>query len=200
MAWSEKDVPDQTGRIAIVTGANSGIGLETARVLAQKGAQVLLACRNKEKGEAACADILHSAPQATVAFQPLDLSSLESVKNVRRGFYRRASKPRPVDQQRGCHDGARVGADSGRFRAAVWHESSRPLCADRALTGALTQNGKLTHRDREQRHASIWAPCISTIWMRKGNIHRTRRTAIASWPICSSCESCNVAITRRQEL
>ncbi len=86
MAWSEKDVPDQTGRIAIVTGANSGIGLETARVLAQKGARVLLACRDKEKGEAACADILHSAPRATVEFQPLDLASLESVKTFAENF------------------------------------------------------------------------------------------------------------------
>lgn len=86
MAWSEKDVPDQTGRIAIVTGANSGIGLETARVLAQRGAQVTLACRNKEKGEAACADILQSASQAAVEFQPLDLASLESVKTFAENF------------------------------------------------------------------------------------------------------------------
>ncbi len=80
MVWSGKDVPDQTGRLAIVTGANSGIGLETARVLAQQGARVMLACRNQEKGEAACANILQSAPQAKVEFQPLDLARLESVK------------------------------------------------------------------------------------------------------------------------
>ncbi len=86
MAWSEKDIPDQTGRIAIVTGANSGIGLETARVLAQKGAQVILACRNKEKGEASCADITRGTPQAKVEFQPLDLASLESVKTFAENF------------------------------------------------------------------------------------------------------------------
>lgn len=86
MPWSEKDVPDQTGRIAIVTGANSGIGLETVRVLAQKGAQVILACRNQEKGKAACADITTSAPQAKVEFQPLDLSNLESVKTFAEDF------------------------------------------------------------------------------------------------------------------
>ena len=86
MAWGEKDVPDQTGRIAIVTGANSGIGLETARVLAQKGAQVVLACRSKEKGEAACANITQGDPQAKVEFQPLDLSSLESVKTFADNF------------------------------------------------------------------------------------------------------------------
>ncbi len=86
MEWSEKDIPDQTGRIAIVTGANSGIGLETARVLAQKGARVILACRNKEKGEAACADILQSAPQAKIEFHPLDLASLEAVKTFAENF------------------------------------------------------------------------------------------------------------------
>lgn len=86
MPWSEQDVPDQTGRIAIVTGANSGIGLETARILAQKGAHVVLACRNKEKGEAACADIIQSDPQARVEFQHLDLSRLESVKTFAEDF------------------------------------------------------------------------------------------------------------------
>lgn len=86
MPWSEHDVPDQTGRIAIVTGANSGIGLETARTLAQKGAHVVLACRNKENGEAACADITQGDPQAKVEFQHLDLSSLASVKNFAASF------------------------------------------------------------------------------------------------------------------
>lgn len=86
MAWSENLIPDQTGRTVIVTGANSGIGLETARVLAQKGAQVVLACRNTAKGEAACADITKGDPQAKVEFQPLDLSSLESVKTFAENF------------------------------------------------------------------------------------------------------------------
>ena len=79
MAWSERDVPDQTGRIVVVTGANSGIGRETARVLARKGAHVVLAVRDREKGEAARADITSSEPQAKVAVQPLDLASLKSV-------------------------------------------------------------------------------------------------------------------------
>ena len=79
MAWSERDVPDQTGRIVVVTGANSGIGRETARVLARKGAHVVLAVRDREKGEAARADITSSEPQAKVAVQHLDLASLKSV-------------------------------------------------------------------------------------------------------------------------
>lgn len=79
MAWSEHDVPDQTGRTAVVTGAGSGIGRETARVLARKGAHVVLAVRDREKGEAARADITGSEPQAKVAVQHLDLASLKSV-------------------------------------------------------------------------------------------------------------------------
>lgn len=86
MSWSEHDVPDQTGRTAIVTGANSGIGLETARVLAHKGAHVVLACRNQEKAEVACANIRQRDAHAKVEFQPLDLSSLESVKTFAEGF------------------------------------------------------------------------------------------------------------------
>ena len=50
MAWGEADIPDQSGRTAVVTGANSGIGFETARALAAKGARVILACRSEEKG------------------------------------------------------------------------------------------------------------------------------------------------------
>ncbi len=70
-----QNIPDQTGRVAIVTGANTGIGFETARGLAQKGATVVLACRNREKGEAA----LRRIPSATATLEELDLSDLDSV-------------------------------------------------------------------------------------------------------------------------
>jgi protochlorophyllide reductase len=53
MNWTSKDIPNQSGKIAIVTGANSGIGLETARALATKGATVILVCRNLGKASEA---------------------------------------------------------------------------------------------------------------------------------------------------
>ena len=63
MAWTANDILDQSGRTAIVTGANSGIGLYTAIQLAEKGAHVRLACRNIEKRRAAIADIVQSIPR-----------------------------------------------------------------------------------------------------------------------------------------
>ncbi len=58
MKWTYDDIPDQTGKIAIVTGANTGIGYETARALARKGADVTLACRSRVKGLAAVTRIV----------------------------------------------------------------------------------------------------------------------------------------------
>lgn len=84
--WSFADIPDQTGRTAIVTGANSGIGLETARMLAMKGANVVLACRSPEKGEAALARILAEKPAGSATLEALDLSDLESVAAFSKGF------------------------------------------------------------------------------------------------------------------
>jgi NAD(P)-dependent dehydrogenase (short-subunit alcohol dehydrogenase family) len=80
MKWTETHVPDQSGRVAVVTGANTGLGFDTARVLAQRGAAVVLAVRDIEKGNAARSRILHVAPGADVTVQPLDLSSLRSVR------------------------------------------------------------------------------------------------------------------------
>lgn len=73
-------MPDQTGRTAIVTGANSGLGLETARELARKGAHVVLACRNIEKGQTAVSDIESDVPRASLELAHLDLGSLDSVR------------------------------------------------------------------------------------------------------------------------
>ncbi|MET0900906.1 MAG: SDR family NAD(P)-dependent oxidoreductase [Mycobacterium sp.] len=82
MKWTESDVPDQSGRTAIVTGSNTGLGYETARVLAARGAQVVLAVRDVEKGKAAAAKIVGLAPRAEVKVQPLDLGSLQSVRTA----------------------------------------------------------------------------------------------------------------------
>ncbi len=78
--WTAADVPDQTGRVAIVTGSNTGLGYETALVLADRGARVVLAVRDTEKGKAAAARIVGASPRAEVTVQPLDLGSLQSIR------------------------------------------------------------------------------------------------------------------------
>src|SRR6266436_3226871 len=78
--WTSEDVPGQCGRLAVVTGANTGLGFETARVLAARGASVVLAVRDTGKGKAAAARIAGTAPGADVTVQPLDLASLDSVR------------------------------------------------------------------------------------------------------------------------
>lgn len=78
--WTASDVPDQAGRVAVVTGANTGIGYEAAVVLAGKGAKVVIAVRNLDKGEQAVRAIRKVHPGADVTVQELDLSSLASVR------------------------------------------------------------------------------------------------------------------------
>jgi len=80
MRWTAADVPDQSGRVAVITGANTGIGFQTAVVLAEKGAQVVMAVRDLEKGQAAATQITARNPHARIALQRLDLSSLASVR------------------------------------------------------------------------------------------------------------------------
>ncbi|MGH3158500.1 MAG: oxidoreductase [Streptosporangiaceae bacterium] len=89
--WTGADVPDQSGRIAVVTGANTGIGFEAARVLAERGATVVLACRNTGRAKAAV-DRIGATAKAPVATVQLDLASLASVREAAedlRGRYER---------------------------------------------------------------------------------------------------------------
>jgi NAD(P)-dependent dehydrogenase (short-subunit alcohol dehydrogenase family) len=78
--WTAADVPDQSGRVVVVTGANTGIGFEAAKVLAVRGAVVVLAVRSLDKGKDAAARIGSAAPGADVSVQRLDLTSLDSVR------------------------------------------------------------------------------------------------------------------------
>ncbi|MFF3751491.1 SDR family NAD(P)-dependent oxidoreductase [Streptomyces sp. NPDC002018] len=78
--WTAEHVPDQHGRTAVITGANTGIGLETAKVLAAHGASVVLAVRDTAKGDQAAAEITAAVPDADVTVCRLDLGSLDSVR------------------------------------------------------------------------------------------------------------------------
>jgi NAD(P)-dependent dehydrogenase (short-subunit alcohol dehydrogenase family) len=80
--WSAADVPDQSGRVAIVTGSNTGIGYGAAAVLADKGAHVVLAVRNPDKGNAAVNRIKAASPNAAVTLQELDLTSLDNIRTA----------------------------------------------------------------------------------------------------------------------
>src|SRR5258708_5149113 len=71
--WTSDDVPGQQGRLAVVTGANTGLGFETAQVLAARGASVVLAVRDVEKGKRAATRITGTVPGANVVVQPLDV-------------------------------------------------------------------------------------------------------------------------------
>ena len=77
--WTGADIPDQTGRAVLVTGGNSGLGFHTCRMLAAKGAHVLLASRSSQRGDQARSEILQSLPDAKLEIVALDLADLESV-------------------------------------------------------------------------------------------------------------------------
>ncbi|MFG2640184.1 oxidoreductase [Streptomyces sp. NPDC048370] len=78
--WTAEQIPDQTGRVCVVTGANSGLGLATARALARRGAHVVLAVRDETKGRRAAAEITAEHPGARLDVRLLDLADLDSVR------------------------------------------------------------------------------------------------------------------------
>ncbi|MFI1936383.1 oxidoreductase [Streptomyces purpureus] len=84
--WNAHHIPDQSGRTAVVTGANSGIGLVTARELARRGATVVLACRSESRGTEAAGLIRRHIPGAKVRFTALDLADLGSVRRFAETF------------------------------------------------------------------------------------------------------------------
>ena len=92
--WTAAEIPDQTGRRVLLTGANSGIGYPTALRLARKGATVVLACRDQSRGEAALRRIQAEVPGASLELMLLDLASLQ---NIREQAARELDRGLPLD-------------------------------------------------------------------------------------------------------
>lgn len=92
--WTTKDIPSQTGKLAVITGATGGLGFETALALAGANAEVILTGRNAQKGQDALRRIRAEYPHAKVRFEALDLASLASVADFSR---RLIAESRPID-------------------------------------------------------------------------------------------------------
>jgi NAD(P)-dependent dehydrogenase (short-subunit alcohol dehydrogenase family) len=84
--WTQNDIPNLSGKVVIVTGANSGLGLESTKALAAKGATVVMACRNLSKAEKAKAEVLQNVPNAKLDLMQLDNANLESVQAFAKAF------------------------------------------------------------------------------------------------------------------
>lgn len=84
--WTVEQIPSQAGKVALVTGANSGIGYQAALELARHGAHVLLGCRNEAKGRAALERLLREAPGSSAEVVQLDMASLASIRAFAAAF------------------------------------------------------------------------------------------------------------------
>ncbi|MDZ7689046.1 MAG: oxidoreductase [Halobacteriales archaeon] len=93
MGWTTENIPDQTGRRFVVTGANSGIGFEATKALARKGAEVVMACRSTERGEDAVGEIRSEVDYGELVVKELDLASLASVRD----FAKRMNDEEEID-------------------------------------------------------------------------------------------------------
>jgi NAD(P)-dependent dehydrogenase (short-subunit alcohol dehydrogenase family) len=92
MSWTPNQMPPQDDRVAVVTGANSGIGFHASQELARHGAHVVMACRNEKKAREAMARIRAEIPSASLSFVPLDLSSQKNVRDAATLIRRQQSK------------------------------------------------------------------------------------------------------------
>lgn len=90
--WTTEEMPELTGKIIVVTGANSGVGYEAAKAFAQKGAQTILACRNMQKADAALARLKRDVSNAHAEIMELDLASLTSVRQFANAFKEKYDK------------------------------------------------------------------------------------------------------------
>ncbi len=162
--WTPADIPAQTGRRVLITGANSGIGYYAALELARHGANVVLACRNRAKGEAALAALRQQVPSANVELAGLDLASLASVRDF---AAKELGRQRPLDV---LINNAGVMAPPERLETADGFEMQfgTNVLGHFALTGLLLPALELAARQSAERPRIV---TIASIAHKRGQIH-----------------------------
>src|SRR5437764_841482 len=146
--WTSEDIPDQTGKLVVVTGANSGLGYQTAWALAGKGARVVLAVRDEEKGRAAAEAIQRAYPRAQVEVMALDLAALRGggSHGAQRGLPSGLGGDQPASGRspHGRRAAAREAHDRGQPRAG-------PECCDGSTPDPVCGDGGTCQRVRLHR-------------------------------------------------
>jgi protochlorophyllide reductase len=170
-SWSEADIPDLTGRTAVVTGANSGLGLRSARMLASAGAKVLLACRDAARGGEALSSVVDSGGQAELVL--LDLASLASVAAAAREIRERTGDHLDIlmnnagvmmTPKRRTRDGfeLQLGTNYLGHAALCWQlmPALRGSAAPRvvSLSSIAARFGRVSFADPNYRHRCYTAP------------------------------------------
>ena len=148
-------VPDQHGRRFVVTGANSGTGKEAAKRLAAAGAEVVLAVRSIEKGEAAVAELRSAVPEARVEVRRLDLADLASVREFAAGIVDDGRPLHALVNNAGVMVPPKRLDHRGRVRAAARHQLPRPVRADEPPPAGAARDAGRPGRDHVERHGEL---------------------------------------------
>ena len=187
------DGVDLTGKIAVVTGASAGIGVETARALAAAGAHVVLAARNAERTEAAAESIRERVPGAELEVGMLDLTSLDSVRAFAGVVPRTPRRVAVARQQRRGHVHA-LRAHRRRLRDAVRHQPRRPLPAHVPARPRAPRRRTLTSGEPELRWPHGLRHRLGRSQLRAARLRQVRApTGSRRRPTSSSASSSTVA-------
>jgi NAD(P)-dependent dehydrogenase (short-subunit alcohol dehydrogenase family) len=150
--WTEADVPDLSGRTAVVTGANTGLGLQTARVLAARGAHVVLACRNLDKAGRAAGQIALASAEARTSAVRLDLASQSCMHSAAEEIRARFPSVDLLINNAGVTGGTYQRTDDG-FELTLATNHLGPFALTGLLLDRLAAGGRivtvssLSHRD-----------------------------------------------------
>ena len=185
-SWTTADIPDLSGKVMIVTGANVGLGFETAKEFARKGAQTIMACRNMQKAQAAMANIQAEIPDARIEVMRLDLASQKSIHQFADEFKAKYDRLDVLANNAGImwteYSKTEDGFESQFGTNHLGHFALTGLLMDRLLAtpGARVVNvSSVGHRNGVMD--------FDNLMFEGGNGYsRTELMAVPNWPTCSS--------------
>ena len=188
--WTARDIPDQSGRVAVVTGSNTGIGLETVAALARRGAHVVLACRDQAKGRSAADGIAAAGVSGTLDVMVLDLADLASVRAFSAAFRDGFDRLDLLVNNAGVMwPPASKTVDGFELQFGTNHLGHFALTA-RLLERLRTTSGRVWSPSSAYPTGSARSTSTTCNGSR-GRTIPTGRTGRASWPTCCSPTSCS---------